>query len=68
VREAVRAAYTAGLTSGAEVAAAVEQLLANIDAPQAAAQVARWIEFTAGSVTAADVRERLESASGAMVR
>ena len=44
------------------------KLVANIDAPRAAAQVARWIEFTAGSVTAADVRERLEAAASAMIQ
>ena len=68
VRDAIRAAHRAGLTSGGEIATAVDQLLANIDAPQAAAQVAQWIEFAAGNVTAADLRERLESAAGAMAR
>jgi hypothetical protein len=66
VREALRSAHTSGLRSGAEVATAIDQLLASLDTPQGAAHVARWIEFTAGSVSAADIRERLEAASVAL--
>ena len=68
VRDVIRAAYESGLRLGAEVATGVDWLLANIDAPRAAAQVGRWIEFTASSVTAADIRERLEAASSAKPR
>lgn len=68
LREVIRAAHASGLIAGHVVAAAVDQLVANIDAPPGAAHVARWIEFTAGTVTAAEVRERLEAASSAMIR
>jgi hypothetical protein len=67
VRAAIRAAHTSGSASGAAIKAAVAHLAANVDAPDGAAQVARWIEFTAGTVSVADIRGRLEVASIAMV-
>ena len=67
VRDAIRAAHASGLIPGARIKGAVDHLAANLDTPQGAAHVARWMEFTAGTVSAADIRDRLAAASIAMV-
>jgi hypothetical protein len=66
VRDNLRSAHADGLVDGRRVAAAVAQLLADTDEPQAAAQIARWVDFTAGSVTAADIRDRLGEPSNSL--
>jgi hypothetical protein len=68
VRGMLRAAHTAGVNGKSDLRAAIDRMLADFDEPRAAAQVARWIEFTAGSVTPGEIRVQLEAASAALTR
>jgi hypothetical protein len=67
VRETVRAAHAAGQDRRGSLRAAVEQLLADAG-ERTSARLAGWIEFTAGSVTADDIRAQLVAAMAALDR
>ena len=62
VRDRLRSAHTSSLGNARRLRAAVAEMVAGIEEPQSARQVARWIDFTAGSVTAADVHDQVGAA------
>jgi hypothetical protein len=66
VRDSLRSAHAAGLVDSSRVSAAVAQLLADGEGAHSVAQIARWIDFTAGSVSAAEIRDQLKAASDSL--
>jgi hypothetical protein len=59
VRDRLRTAHALGRTSAARVRDAVADLAAHLQAPRYAALVDGWIDFTAGAVTTAEIRQAL---------
>ena len=62
VRDRLRSAHTSSRGNARRLRAAVAEVVAGIETPKSARQVARWIDFTAGTVTAADVRDQVGAA------
>ena len=60
VREQLAAAHANSLAAQPSLRAAVEELVASHDG-QPAALIGRWMDFAAGTVTAAQIREQLTS-------
>jgi hypothetical protein len=59
VRARLRAAHARSIVAASALGAAVENLAADPSRQKAASLIARWIDFTAGTVTDGDIRDQL---------
>jgi len=59
VREQLRVAHAGSLRTASRLRRAAEDLLAHPDLPRSAGTLARWVDFSAGSLTVAGIRDQL---------
>jgi hypothetical protein len=62
VRAQLRAAHAASLARRRRLGSAIGDLVLDANRPRPSGLIARWIDFTAGTVTAGEIRDRLAAA------